>query len=149
MKVVANIDLKDYWNLNRFCLIKIPQLRKKFLKNLGSYPLIIFLTLLMFSAFSTLKMSLPTILIITLLSGGLADIILVYRTKSQIAKLASQTPGIIGEHIYEINKAGIREITSLKDSFNTWDSIHSIHQNKQYIFVFKQFHSPYNSEKII
>lgn len=70
MKVVANIDLKDYWNLNRFCLIKIPQLRKKFLKNLGSYPLIIFLTLLMFSAFSTLKMSLPTILIITLLSGG-------------------------------------------------------------------------------
>lgn len=44
--------------------------------------------------------------------------------------------GITGEHSIEISEEGLREKTTVNDSFSTWESVTKLDQDKKYLFIF-------------
>lgn len=46
--------------------------------------------------------------------------------------------GILCEHTMEIDSQGLREITSVNNSFESWETISSIEQDSKYIYVYVQ-----------
>jgi len=56
--------------------------------------------------------------------------------KRRIMKLVDNSPGIIGEHIVEVNASGLYNSSSVNNSQYLWDGIQELRQNEEYIFIY-------------
>lgn len=131
MKVKVDINRIDYWNYNKYAMLKVPKLRFNFILNMIAIPVSIFITLLFL-----LNIPIANVLIITIIGGCIGDLLVINITKWQIMRLPYNKVGLLGEHTIEINEKGVRETTSVNDGFQTWEGIQSVEQDKAYIYIF-------------
>lgn len=134
MKVKIDINPVDYWNFNKFVMLKEPTARRNFIITMIINPLIILTSLLFIG--SILQISISVVLIIAIILGAIADLHIIYKKRSHIMKTSYNNQGILGEHTIEINEKGVRETTSVNDAFNKWEGIYKVTQNSEYIYIF-------------
>lgn len=134
MRVKFNIDRIDYWNFNKYTMLNIPKIRRNFILNMISVPIIILICLLFFK--KSYDMTITVVFILTVIGGIIGDLLLIGIVKLQVMKIPYNKDGLMGEHTIEIDEKGVRETTAVNDGFHLWEGIHSIKQDKEYIYIF-------------
>lgn len=132
MKVKINISRNDFWNFNKYSYLNIPKFKRNFILEMICMPVLIFFLLYD----KTIIMPFPLIILISIVSGAVGDLFLIYITKMQIMKMPLNKAGLLGEHIIEIDEKGVRETTSVNDGFTLWEGIDKVVQDKNYIYIF-------------
>ena len=133
-KVHVDVTREDYWKFNLYGLIKVKSLRRMFIFNMSAMPVLMFVALMIFRIATHIPVAVVILLAIVL--GGLVDLLILYITKMRIMKMPEKRSGILGEHTIEIDEKGIDETSPAGDVSYLWESISSIEQNKDYIFIF-------------
>jgi hypothetical protein len=136
MKVKVDISRLDYWNFNKYAMLHIPKMKRSFLISIIGIPAFIIICAVSLKYLLSLSLPLIAIVIIAVIGGAIGDIAMIILMKSQVMRLPADKPGLLGEHIIEINASGVLEKTVVNEGLNTWKGVHRITQNESYIFVF-------------
>lgn len=134
MKVKYTINAADYWNFNKYFILKTPSIRRNYILSLAAVPVLVLVGLLFIRTFY--EMSLMFVIIFSIVGGAVGDLFLIHTTRIQIMRIPNNNPGVLGEHAIEINEKGVRETTAVNDGFQSWEGIQNIEQDKDYIYIF-------------
>ncbi|TCZ79273.1 YcxB family protein [Paenibacillus albiflavus] len=130
MKITLDITKEDYWKFNKYTLLKMPKYRTKTYFSLIVSPLFIVILL------NFIVHNWAYAIVAGLISGVLANIYVIFSMKRKIMKLVDNSPGIIGEHIVEVNASGLHGSTSVNNSQYLWDGVQELRQNQEYIYIY-------------
>lgn len=130
MKVRFNLNNEDVWNFNKYAIFNIPKMRNKFWLNIAAIPVLIV------GANYLIKLPIMTLTMVAVIAPILGYFYSTFKMKTRITKSIYNNKGVLCEHTVKINEEGIREITSVNDSFHSWKDIKDVKENKEYIFVF-------------
>ncbi|SMF92461.1 YcxB-like protein [Paenibacillus uliginis N3/975] len=130
MKVVADLTKEDFWKFNKYVMFNLPKYKISMIISLLSIPI----SCIVIS--KLLGSSWVYAIVAGVIIGGLADVLFLYRIKGRTMKLVKAHDGILGEHLIEINGAGLFDSTARSQSKCFWDGIHELRQDKENIYIF-------------
>jgi len=130
MKITIDITKEDYWKFNQYTMFQMPRYRTKTYFSLIVFPFIIVILL------NYVVHNWAYAIVVGLISGIFIDIYVIFSMKRRIMKLVDNSPGIIGEHIVEVNASGLYSSTSINQSQYLWNGIQELRQNQEFIYIY-------------
>lgn len=137
MRVVTDVEERDYWLYNKYTMTKIPKMRKAFLVNFFGIHLTIFMMMLL------LKESLLVCLLATVFLGIAADLLVIMNFRNRVRKTAKTQRGILGRHIFEIDELGVHDQTGEHQTFLPWSEITAILEDENSIYLYSGMNFAY------
>lgn len=151
MEVTYELTLEDVWHYNRYYLQNKAPLRSLLISD----PSIItklgfgFLCLVLLMSFGLAVVSLfqhhspDWTMLLTPIVALLAISRLLPPSKKRLAKIATQRPGLLCEHIVSISPEWLAERTFVNDTKVAWSTLHTIEEDHNYLFLFLSKNAAY------
>ncbi len=137
MIIRYDLTCEDLWKTYRYMVFREPGMLITYL---------VLMALIPFVAYFWMAKSLGSKMYALLFALVILVINIFYFPNAVKRKLVQQVQansGVLGEHRIELFPEGLKESTSVNDSFYRWDGIHAIRRNQEYLFIYQQHYLIY------
>lgn len=129
MKITYDLNQEDFWQFNKYAVMRIPSFRRNLIGNLIAPPFV--------GAIVLSELGIPFIFTasITLILFATTSLLLLVITRRQIKNLLDDSSQL-GKHTMTIDLQGLREKNAVSDSAVSWSGVKDITENNDYIYIF-------------
>lgn len=130
MEVTYQLERADYWQYNKFVVGRVPALKRQALLQMFVLPAVLALEL------KTLHVSLLVYGLLVLILAAVWNLYLLWVRRRTVNAQTDARPGSIGLHTLALGKDGIREQSSVMETFVRWSKVTEIAENTHSLILF-------------
>jgi len=130
MKVSVTVTKQDFWEINKYAMLRRPKFRRATWLNLIVFPLAAI------ALYKILGSSWPYSIAVGLVFGIAADLLMIYMTKRKVMRVIGDDHPVLGERTIEIGETGIYESSDKGEAQYAWQAVEEIKQDKKHMYIF-------------